>query len=146
MVYLDCLLPQPLVRRWGMYWRAERMSWCHVYDILLNCKFPFKNYDKIFALYCNRWLISEAKATENQRIITYERGQLFNAAKSQFILSYFSTISGGLNALAAVFLEDIIKPAYRRSSKEAISNRAARIISRVVGKCWFCLVGKECLI
>ena len=29
MVYPDCLLPQPLVLHLGMYWRVERMSWCH---------------------------------------------------------------------------------------------------------------------
>ncbi len=49
---------------------------------------------------------------------------------------FCSTISGGLNALAAVFLEDLIKPTYRFLKQKALSTKTSRIVSRIVGKNW----------
>ena len=50
-------------------------------------------------------------------------------------MSYFSTVAGSLNAMAAVILRDIINPVYYQKKAEDISERNGSIICRVLGKC-----------
>ncbi len=47
--------------------------------------------------------------------------------------SMYSTLSGGFNAIAAVVLEDFVKPGHRWRTRKELEDKHAALISKVLG-------------
>ena len=50
------------------------------------------------------------------------------------ILLYFSTVSSGVNSLAAVMLEDVIKMVYKKRTQGQLRDETSTQISKVLGR------------